>query len=779
MNWLRRPPKADTPNETDAAENGFTPSSREFLWQRPNEACAPEFPFVPLPSTNWPFWSRRNPIAWFFRRRSYVNLTVVNIWAWTACSSPYDRSVLGFIFGNGLPADDPSFRDFKGIAKALDYSVERYRRWSGADGEEVLRMAYKHRALVWAKLIGDRTRETSDEAAMQTASREDQWGFPQTEEDFETRLHEVLAWMEFACEDRAKEHGATYGTDLCWMLSLLCGVHEPVDPTDEKTRMFGAPSVENARFAGRRLELCEAILDRVQLKFGRGSNHHRWYFAWCIRALTSEAKQSVDVAAVRRRWLEQLLDLERAAAPIQGMIHLGSAVLMAAEDAKQRGDLTGAETILRDGARDMQLGIDGLPTRYQEVRRALVRLLILKDRTDELEPLLRDMIRVEEEEHTPDALPLRTLMGPAIGWLRVRLARLLERRGHIDEAEQCYRAAVGDRFGVRSQSTGIQLLIAFLKRQQRASAAITAIDEAIRRERAVVHVNDASVVELLIIKVQTIGPSRETTDREHEAKLAAAVQELLPMLQKIHVDPPFFTGAQLLLRGAYTLARVGFAEEGLELLRFHIKNEEEGDAKKRESSVWLFTMYAFCLEHLENQIGEQIATHPDSEALAARRTVIRAERRKHLTWSVPLLLSQNSEGTKAKASPWVDFAQRSLADAMSEEGDHEAACTQLEEALARSKRAVPPSPRMTWMIGRALIDVLEKLHRFDEVMALRERFPDHGPTGSELVDGDPDLDERDEPIGDGESTDGGSGGEDSDGDDGDLDHGDPDEPGRV
>ena len=83
------------------------------------------------------------------------------------------------------------------------------------------------------------------------------------------------------------------------------------------------------------------------------------------------------------------------------------------------------------------------------------------------------------------------------------------------------------------------------------------------------------------------------------------------------------------------------------------------------------------------------------------------------------------------------------------------------------------------MIGRALIDVLEKLHRFDEVMLLRERFPDHGPTGIELVDGDPDLDERDESIGDGESTDGSSGGEDSDGDDGDIDHGDPDEPGRV
>ncbi|MFM7262072.1 MAG: hypothetical protein ACKO3W_15910, partial [bacterium] len=495
---------------------------------------------------------------------------------------------------------------------------------------------------------------------------------------------------------------------------------------------------------------------------------HRWMLAWCVYALIGEAKAEPKTAETRDRWIEELLELERKAPPVPGMIHLGSAVLMAAEDAKGRGDLARAERILREGARDMEAGSVGLPTRYQSVRKELLALLQSAGRTAEVEALLRDMIRVEEHEHTPDALPLRTMMGPAIGWLRVRLARMLERQGRIEEAEQCYRAAIGDRFGMRPPWQGVAFLAQFLARQQRPVEAIAAIDEMLRRTRAAAQTNEQMLIGLLMLRIELIDRILDRTDPVWKERLDASIHEILPMLREIVVEPPHYFGADTLTQGAYMVARAGHAEAGLELLRPYMKGWETWSDAERESRTWLIAMYSFCLEFLGEQLGELLSRQPGDAELAERIAAITRERRAHLVRVVPSMIASYP----TQASPWIDHAQRSLADAMSEEGDHEAARVQFEEALARSERAVPPSPRMTWMIGRALIDVLEKLHQFDEVMALRERFPDHGPTGSELVDGDPDLDERDEPIGDGKSTDDGT-------DDGDLDGGDPDEPGRV
>ena len=764
---------------------------KEFSWQRPGEASVAEWPFeLRLDPAAIPRRVRWNPVNRFIHRRDRSRLVQINVWAWIACISPYDRSVLvQSAFGKAPGEHEPIVRELGQLEEWIEYALYRQLCYIHSDHDPLAAMAAKHCALVAAKRLGDTRLAQVDPTEEQAAAARDARGIrglirrsttgllrksSPPPRDPETRLEQIFWWIHFAIERRAQQHGSYYGSDYCFILELLCGETEKPKHRSQ-VRLFGAPPVSKARFAGRRVKFCERSLAFMRDAHGVGSQQHRWMLAWCVHALIGEAKSEPATAEVRDRWIEELLELERKAPPVAGMIHLGSAVLMAAEDAKGRGDLARAERILREGARDMEAGSAGLPTRYQSVRKELLALLDATGRTQEVEALLRDMIRVEEHEHTPDALPLRTMMGPAIGWLRVRLARMLERQGRIEEAEQCYRAAIGDRFGMRPPWQGVAFLAQFLARQQRAVEAIAAIDEMLRRTRAAAQPNEHMLMGLLMMRIDTIDRTLDRTDPVWKERIEASVDALMPMLRAIVLEPPHYFGSDTLVQGAYMISRAGHAEAGLELLRPHMKGSESWSDAERESRTWLVAMYSFCLEFLGEQLGESLSRQPGDAELAERIAAIHRERREHLARVVPNMIASY----RTRASPWVDHAQRSLADAMSEEGDHEAARVQLEEALARSKRAVPPSPRMTWMIGRALIDVLEKLHRFDEVMLLRERFPDHGPTGIELVDGDPDLDERDESIGDGESTDGSSGGEDSDGDDGDIDHGDPDEPGRV
>ncbi len=762
----------------------------EFSWQRPGEASVAEWPFeLLLDPAAIPRRVRWNPIQRYIHRRDRIRLAQINVWAWIACISPYDRSVLvQSAFGRAPEEDEPIVRELGQLEQWIEYALYRQLCWVHSDHDPLAAMAAKHCALVAAKRVGDTRIPSIDEGMAQAATARDASGIrglfhrstggvfrkSPPPRDPATRLEQIFWWIHFAIERRARQHGSYYGRDYCFFLELLCGETEKPKHRSQ-VRLFGAPPVSKARFAGRRVEFCERSLAFMRDAHGVGSQQHRWMLAWCVHALIGEAKSEPATAEVRDRWIEELLELERKAPPVPGMIHLGSAVLTAAEDAKGCGDLARAERILREGARDMEAGSAGLPTRYQSVRKELLALLDATGRTQEVEALLRDMIRVEEHEHTPDALPLRTMMGPAIGWLRVRLARMLERQGRIEEAEQCYRAAIGDRFGVRPPWQGVAFLAQFLARQQRAVEAIAAIDEMLRRTRAAAQPDEHMLMGLLMLRIDTIDRTLDRTDLVWKERIEASVDALMPMLRAIVLEPPHYFGSDMLVQGAYMISRAGHAEAGLELLRPHMKGSESWSDAERESRTWLVAMYSFCLEFHAEQLAEQLSMQPGDAELAERIAAIHRERREHLARLVPGFITSYGR----HPNPWVDHAQRSLADAMSEEGDHEAACAQLEEALARAERAVPPSPRTTWMVGRALIDVLEKLHRFDEVMALRERFPDHGPTGSELVDGDPDLEERDEPIGDGESTDGRSGGEESDGDDGDLDHGDPDEPGRV
>ena len=765
----------------------------EFPWQRPLDASAAEWPFgLEIDPARIPRRVRWNPIRKTQHRRDRSRLAQINIWAWIACMSPDDRSVLvQRAFGRAPEEDEPIVREFGQLEQWLEYALYRQLCWVHSVHDPLAAMAAKFCALVVAKRLGDTRISLVDPAEEETSDSRSARGIrawfrrtkrrvfpksPPTPDDPEQRLESVFWWIHFAIERRARQHGSYSGRDYCFMLELLCGATEkPKHPS--QVRLLGAPPVSKARFAGRRVEFCERSLAYMRDTHGVGSDQHRWMLTWCVKALEGEAILVPATAVVRDRWMEELLELERKAPPIAGMIHLGSAVLMAAGIAKARGDLANAERILRDGARDMEAGSAGLPTRYQTVRKELLGFLVAAGRTNEVEALLRDMIRVEEHEHTPDALPLRTLMGPAIGWLRVRLARLLERQGRIEEAEQCYRAAIGDRFGMRPPWQGVAFLAQFLVRQQRPLEGVAAIDEMLRRTRAAAEPNSHMLLGLLMLRIEAIERNFDHSDSAWKARLDASVHEILPMLREIVVEPPHYFGADTLTQGAYMVARAGHAEAGLELLRPHMKGWESWSDAERESRVWLIAMYSFCLEFLGEQLGEQLSRQPGDAELAERIAAITRERREHLARVVPGMIASY----RTQASPWIDHAQRSLADAMSEEGDHEAACAQLEEALARAERAVPPSPRMTWTIGRALIDALEKLHRFDEVMALRERFPDHGPTGSELVDGDPDLEERHETqSGDDEPKDDGPRDDDNDDNDtDDLDHGDPDEPGRV
>ena len=731
----------------DVAFNG---DDADFPWQRPGEACMLEYPFdlstPPLREFGW--WVRFNPwVRWKWRREWHA-LAGWNWWGWIVCLAPAERWLAGPDLVRDLEKDNSRMHDFREAEGSLGGALHHLRGLDHPEWRELRAMASKCFALISAKRLGDISVDPSDVGVMDQ-KQSDNLAL------VEKRLRMALTFMETAMSQRAARYGSTYGRDYCFLLDLLCGSVGSAQRPDVIGRLDGAPVFPNARFSGRRVEFCEGSITRMREQHGEGSDMHRWMLAWGIEALKSSACEDPSIDATRRAWIDELLRLERAAPPIKGMVHLGSAILLAAEDAKRRGDLDEAEAILRQGEVELRGRVAGLPTRYQQIRRELLRNLSDRGKDSEVELLLRDMIELEQQEHTADEMALRTLMGPAIGWMRVRLARLLERQDRIEEAEQVYRASVGDRFGIHPPNHGLGFLVEFLLRQHRTSEAVEAIEEVIRRTRASREPNEHTLMRLLMQHIATIDRYLDRKEDAWRRRIETSIEELVEKARKIEIEPPHNFGSHALVQAAYAVARAGQAEKGIELLRPHLGKICELKEEERRSQVWLITMLAFCLEFREDQLRESLpradaANSAERDEIERQILECRRERREHLAWAVPgLLTTIEPRDGRPGSNPWVDHAQRSLADALAEDGEHEEARLQLEAALARSEGAVPPVPRMSWLVGRALIDVLEKLHRFDEVMALRERYPDESPDDFDLADGDSDIvgddKDRDEP----------------------------------
>ncbi|MFM1867126.1 MAG: hypothetical protein RL591_534, partial [Planctomycetota bacterium] len=584
-----------------ASEDASAPSSfqkemaeiSEFLWQRPGEASTPEAPAAEQPPMGeMPAWARWNPLLRRRWRRDWERLCELNFWGWVVCMSPYDRSVLLPDFPQAVKGREESLYDFHSLEYWSDNALEQMRRWKHDAWNNMFAILSRNYALAAAKRLGDPAVSLEELGVNQ---KDQTIGSAQI--DAYTQC--IFERMEFALATRAEWHGSTYGRDYCLMLDLLCGTDEPRVDKPNILRLLGAPVAPCARFSGQRIAFCEASLSRVREKFGVGSSLHRWLLAWCIESLRAGAKSGGTETQVRRAWIDELLRLERAAPPVKGMVHLGSAILLAAEDAKRRGDLDEAEAILRQGEVELRGRVEGLPTRYQQIRRELLRNLTDRGKTSDVELLLRDMIDLEQQEHTADEMALRTLMGPAIGWMRVRLARLLERQDRIEEAEQVYRASVGDRFGIHPPNHGLGFLVQFLLRQHRATEAVEAIEEVIRRTRASREPNEHTLMRLLMLHIATIDRYLDRKEDAWRRRIESSIEELVEKARKIEIEPPHNFGSHELVQAAYAVARAGQAEKGIELLRPHLGKIRELKEEERRSQVWLVTMLAFCLEFRE------------------------------------------------------------------------------------------------------------------------------------------------------------------------------------
>jgi len=86
---------------------------KEFSWQRPGEASVAEWPFeLTLDPAAIPRRVRWNPVNRSIHRRDRSRLVQINVWAWIACISPFDRSVLvQSAFGKAPGEHEPIVRE--------------------------------------------------------------------------------------------------------------------------------------------------------------------------------------------------------------------------------------------------------------------------------------------------------------------------------------------------------------------------------------------------------------------------------------------------------------------------------------------------------------------------------------------------------------------------------------------------------------------------------------------------------------------------------------------
>jgi tetratricopeptide (TPR) repeat protein len=724
----------------------------DFPWLGPGESSPIEFPgrMQMPPMRGASLLARLNPITRWMRRRDWQWISQLDQAAWMTCC-PSESGFFRFLSGDKEKSPTLELGDIEQFEGFLGGALQHFESEPPAGWNDAIASVSRYYALVAAKRLGDPSipqfsqgEGTTKGASASTASPE----------EMERRLGTIFRRMEFAMQHRGAAYGVVYGKDFVQVLDFLCGRSAAEVPPPHSPRLLGAPIAPNARFSGRRLEFCEATLARIRAAHGADSHYFRWMLAWCTEALREAAAQDASLADKRRHWMEELLEIERTAPQKKGMVHFGSAILLAANDAQQQGDIGRAEQILRDGVMHMAGRVDGLPTRFQQVRGKLLRVLLKRGAVEEAEALLRDMIALEEREHDPEGADVRSFMGPSIGWLRNRLARMLERQGRLEEAESCYRAGVGDAFGIRSSLEGIRILAHFLLRHRREKDAFEAVDEVFRRTRASTEPDARVLCELLVLEFDALHPLVERGDPAWRRRADERLDEAIALARRLDLDPPMYVGEDQLHRIARAAALHGRAEQAVELLRPLVRAILAMQESERRDHVETIFIYAYCLRRLDesSSTSDGHPQHPSSpeDGLPDRRwTDLRRERRQHLSWVLSVLMSEidcKARGARSKAM--LAPVQLGLANLLVQSGEYEEARALLEDALARAEGAGPPLSRWTWSIGRALIDVLEKLHRFDEVAALAERFPESAPPDDEAGAWGSDLDADEE--GDGE-----------------------------